>query len=83
MATSLNISLPKELKDFVVREVARGGYGTASEYIREILRGEVEKRSREDLERRLLEGLATPGTEMTGADWKRLRDRIRARARSR
>jgi len=81
MATSLNVSLPKELKEFVVREVARGGYGTASEYIREILREEVEKRARLDLEKKLLEGLATPSTEMTKADWKRLRDRIRARAK--
>ena len=81
MATSLNVSLPKELKEFVVREVARGGYGTASEYIREILRGEAERRAHEEIERKLLESLATPLTEMTKADWKRLRARIRARAR--
>lgn len=81
MPTSLNVSLPKELKEFVVREVARGGYGTASEYIREILREEVEKRAREDLEKKLLEGLATPLMEMTRAEWKKLRARIRARAK--
>lgn len=41
----------------------------------------VHVRSREELERKLLEGLASPLTEMTKADWKRLRDRIKARAK--
>lgn len=79
MATSMNISLPKELRDFVVRETARGGYGSASEYVREVLRGEVRRRERKELERKLLEGLAGRSVEMTPERWADLRAEVRAR----
>ncbi len=36
--TSLNISLPESLKAFVEEKVRKGGYGTASEYVRELIR---------------------------------------------
>ena len=35
---SMNISLPESMKKFVEAEVAAGGYGTASEFIRDLLR---------------------------------------------
>jgi antitoxin ParD1/3/4 len=82
MPTTLNVSLPDELKAFVVREVARGGYGSASEYVREVLRGAVARRSREDLERKLLEGLASPSSEMKSADWRSLRAGVRRRRKA-
>jgi len=81
MPTTLNVSLPAELKEFVVREVARGGYGSASEYVREVLRGAVARRSRQELERKLLEGLASPASEMGPGDWKALRAGVRRRRR--
>jgi antitoxin ParD1/3/4 len=37
MAT-MNVSLPKEMVDFVENEVARGGYGSSSEVVRDALR---------------------------------------------
>ncbi len=83
MATSLNISLPKELRDFVVREVARGGYGSTSEYVREVLRETIARRAQEELERKLLEGLASPSIEMTRAEWKKLRAEVHSRIRER
>ena len=36
--TTLNISLPESMRDFISEQVARGGYSTASEYIRHLLR---------------------------------------------
>ena len=38
MRTSMNISLPAPLKDWIEQQVAAGGYSTASEYVREVLR---------------------------------------------
>ncbi len=73
MATTLNISLPRALKDYVEAEVARGGYGSASEFIREVLRESIARRSAEDLERRLLEGLASRAGGMKKGDWEGLR----------
>ncbi|MDN4476779.1 type II toxin-antitoxin system ParD family antitoxin [Demequina sp. SYSU T00192] len=42
MAT-MNVSLPDALKDFVESQVAEGGYGTSSEFVRELIRREQER----------------------------------------
>jgi antitoxin ParD1/3/4 len=40
--STMNISLPAELKDFVDNQVKRG-YGTSSEYVRELIRKDQER----------------------------------------
>ena len=55
--TSLNISLPEALKEYVERQVAQGGYSTPSEYLRELLRQDQKRRAEERLEALLIEGL--------------------------
>ena len=35
---TINVSLPSSLKEFVLAQVERGGYGSSSEYIRELIR---------------------------------------------
>jgi len=55
--TSLNISLPQPLKDFVEERVKDGGYSTPSEYVRELLREDQKRRAEEKLEALLLESL--------------------------
>jgi antitoxin ParD1/3/4 len=42
--TSLNISLPEPLKQYVERQVASGDWGTPSEYVRELIRQDKERR---------------------------------------
>lgn len=42
--TSLNISLPEALKAYVEGQVASGDWGTPSEYIRELIRQDKERR---------------------------------------
>jgi len=44
--TSLNISLPEALKEYVEGQVASGDWGTPSEYIRELIRQDKERRLR-------------------------------------
>jgi antitoxin ParD1/3/4 len=41
--TTMNISLPDELKQFVDDQVASRGFGTSSEYVRELLRREQDR----------------------------------------
>jgi antitoxin ParD1/3/4 len=36
--TSMNISLPESLREFVDQQVARGGFSSASEYVRQLIR---------------------------------------------
>jgi antitoxin ParD1/3/4 len=55
--TSLNISLPESLKEFVEAQVRELGYSTPSEYVRELLRQDRRRREEEKLEALLLQGL--------------------------
>jgi len=42
MAT-MNVSLPESLKEFVDQQVAHASYGTASEYVRELIRRDQDR----------------------------------------
>jgi antitoxin ParD1/3/4 len=42
--TSLNISLPEALKSYIEGQVASGDWGTPSEYVRELIRQDKERR---------------------------------------
>ena len=62
MAT-MNISLPEPLKHFVEEQVNQGGYSTASEYLRELIREAQRRKQRDELETKLLAGLNSPTSE--------------------
>lgn len=78
--TTMNVSLPEEMKAFVDEQITSGGYSTASEYIRELVREAQKRVAREKLETLLLEGLNSgPGVEATPQFWDDLRRRVKAR----
>jgi len=56
MAT-MKVSLPDDLKDFVADRVERGDYGSTSEYVRDLIRRDHERR---DLRDALLDGARSP-----------------------
>ncbi len=76
---TMNISLPDSLKAFVDEQVSERGYGTSSEYVRELIR--------DDRERLRLRGLLLDGAESApsapadSAYFGALRTRVRRRAR--
>ena len=83
MAT-MNISLPNPMKEFVEAEVTQGGYSTASEYFRDLLREAQKRKAQEKLEALLLEGLDSgPSTPMTPQDWQDIRQEVRKRVAQR
>jgi antitoxin ParD1/3/4 len=55
--TSLNVSLPKVLKDYVEGQVSEGGFSTPSEYVRALIREDQKRRAQEKLEALLAKGL--------------------------
>lgn len=55
--TTLNISLPKSMRSFVESQIKAGGYSTASEYVRDLIRDAKKRAAREKLEEMLLEGI--------------------------
>lgn len=72
--TTMNVSLPDDLKVFVDEQVATGGYGTTSEYIRELIREARKQAARQRVETLLLEGLNSgPATPMTDEYWENLK----------
>lgn len=78
--TTMNVSLPDEMKSFVDAQIANGGYSTASEYIRMLVRDAQKRAAEEKLEKLLLEGLESgPGKPFTAEDWEGIRRRARAR----
>ena len=81
--TSLNVSLPESMREWIDDQVKKGGYGTASEFVREVIREAQKNKARQELEAKLLEGINSgPATEMTKSDWDRLKERARSRKRT-
>lgn len=56
--TSLNISLPEELRTYVEKQV-KNGYSTPSEYVRSLIREDRRQKAQEKVDRLLLEGLGS------------------------
>lgn len=61
--TSFNVSLPPALKDYVEGQVSSGDWGTPSEYIRELIRQDRERRLA-NLEQELLAAVKGPKVEL-------------------
>jgi len=80
--TSLNISLPEALKQYVEGQVASGDWGTPSEYVRELIRQDKERRL-ENLEQVLVAAAKGTKIELPVAEIRRkglitvLRERTR------
>ena len=70
----MNISLPETLKSFVDDQVSSRGYGTSSEYVRELIRKDQD---RQRLRAMILDGAASPKDATADAGYfDHLRDRL-------
>lgn len=79
--STMNISLPDALKSFVDDQVKSGGYGTSSEYVRELIRKDQDRLKLRNL---LLAGAASAPAAPADADYfQRLRDRLRPASKKR
>lgn len=80
---SMNISLPEPLKQFVDGQISTGRYSSASEYVRELIRADEKRKAEDWLEAKLLEGLNSPESELTAADWSSIRQDALAKLEAR
>jgi antitoxin ParD1/3/4 len=83
--TSMNISLPESLREFVDEQVARGGFSSASEYVRQLIR---EAQENATAEAKLLKAIERGGRiELTDEYWRqkdsRVADLLRKKSRTR
>lgn len=77
----MNISLPVSLKSFVDEQVAQRGYGSSSEYVRELIRKDQD---RQHLRALLLAGAASePSSVADAAYFDTLRKTLHKRAEQR
>lgn len=65
------------MRDFLNQQVAKGGYSTTSEYIRHLIRQDVERVEKARLEALLLEGLDSgEPVEITDEWWEEKRNQL-------
>ena len=77
--TSLHISLPSQLRDYIEDRVAKDGYSNPSDYVRELVRRDQERRAKERLDQLLLEGLQSgEAVEVTPGYLAELRGEVEA-----
>ena len=78
--STMNISLPDTLKSFVDEQVSQRGYGTSSEYVRELIRKDQDRLQLRNL---MLAGAASaPAAPADTSYFEGLRDRVRKGARA-
>lgn len=78
--STMNISLPDALKSFVDEQVSQRGYGTSSEYVRELIRKDQDRLQLRSL---LLAGAASaPAAAVDAGFFAGLRDRVRKGAKT-
>ena len=72
--TSMNVSLPEALKDYVQERVAEGTFSNPSDYVRALIREDRKRRAEERLDELLMEGINSgPAEPMTAEDWADMR----------
>lgn len=68
------------MRAYIEEQVASGGYSTASEYFRELVRKDQQRKAQEHLEVLLLEGLDSgTATGITAQEWADIRQTVRKR----
>lgn len=77
---TMNIALPENMKQFVHQQVAKGGYSSVSEYIRDLIRSDQRGKARAALEVEVLKGIQSgDASAMTDEDWRDIRSEVRSR----
>jgi antitoxin ParD1/3/4 len=72
--SSLNISLPQPMKDFIEQRVQADNYSTPSEYVRALIREDQKREEERKLETMLLESLQSGDSiDVTPEYWEKKR----------
>ena len=78
--TSMNVSLPETLKDYVQKRVVQGAFSNPSDYIRALIREDQKQQAEERLEALLLEGLDLGDPmPLDAAEWESIRQEVKER----
>jgi antitoxin ParD1/3/4 len=78
--SNLNITLPESLKGFIAEQTVRGGFKSESEYLQALILDAQKREAKLELEAKLLEGLESPLSPMSSADWTELKQQVLERS---
>jgi antitoxin ParD1/3/4 len=73
---SLNVNMPKDLREFLDKRTENGGFGTPTEYVRDLIRRDREEQREREIDELLVAGLKSGNAK---GDAKGMFDRLRAR----
>ncbi|MGH9845162.1 MAG: ribbon-helix-helix domain-containing protein [Blastocatellia bacterium] len=78
--TNMNLSFPESVREFIEEQVSAYGFGTASEYLRQLVLQDKKRQEQEKLEAMLLKAMEG-GTriEITEGYWDRKKAELAAR----
>lgn len=62
---SFNVTMPEELLAYVKDRTKEGGFGTPTEFMRHLIRKDLDERAERELEKRILEGLKSPRSRVS------------------
>ena len=80
MTATMNVSLPEALKDHVKRRAREGNFSNHSDYVRALIRLDLEREAERKLEAQLLAGLASGDARaLTEQDWRDIRREVHGR----
>ena len=84
MRSTMNLSLPPELKKWVDAQAKQGGFGTASEFLRDMLRRAKQREARRQIDVMLVEAVESGATTVMGdADWASIHKAAKSAANAR
>jgi len=70
---SLNIAVPESAKKFIEGQVAAGKFRDTAEYILALVEADRARRSGDEIETKLLQGLRSPSEIMPDDEWDDIR----------
>ena len=76
--TSMNISVPTPMREYIERKLDAGEYGSTSEIVREALRELMRREAQQQLQTKIAEGLGSgPAIKVDDEYWKGLKHRAK------
>jgi antitoxin ParD1/3/4 len=67
--SNINIFLPESMKAFVEEQVTKGGYGSVSEYLQELISKDQKRQTQEHIEELLIAGLESGEAIEVNDEW--------------
>lgn len=73
---NINIEIPDEVRVYVEAQITAGAYNSVGEYFLDLVQQDQKRKAQAKLEALLLEGINSPGEEVTPEYWQNLRSTV-------